>query len=64
MVGMRFFAVVRGDRCQQTTDTIGQTALLRPASNVRDVAATRGRRSGEVGRTDLKRLLAVAGRRA
>jgi hypothetical protein len=29
-VGMRFFAVMRGDRWMQTTDTIGQTALLRP----------------------------------
>jgi len=29
-VGMRFFAVMRGDRWQQTTGTIGQTGLLRP----------------------------------
>jgi hypothetical protein len=29
-VGMRFFAVMRGDRWQQTLGTIGQTALLRP----------------------------------
>jgi LysM domain len=29
-VGMRFFAVMRGDMWQETTDTIGQTALLRP----------------------------------
>jgi hypothetical protein len=29
-VGMRFFAVMRGDRWQKTTPTIGQTGLLRP----------------------------------
>src|SRR5262249_41270255 len=29
-VGMRFFAVMRGDRWQKTTGTIGQTGLLRP----------------------------------
>jgi len=29
-VGMRFFAVMRGDRWQQTAGTIGQTGLLRP----------------------------------
>jgi hypothetical protein len=29
-VGNRFFAVMRGDRWQQTTGTIGQTGLLRP----------------------------------
>lgn len=29
-VGMRFFAVMRGDRWQQTADTIGETGLLRP----------------------------------
>jgi LysM domain len=28
--GMRFFAVMRGDRWQETLGTIGQTALLRP----------------------------------
>ena len=29
-VGMRFFAVMRGDRWMKTTGTIGQTGLLRP----------------------------------